>query len=88
MTHKILRSGTYVPQEGEDMSELKTRYFADGSAIIVTEKGVGLLERRTAYKGALQDPELKGESSACENEDRNTTAGGRSSRVEEKEEGK
>jgi hypothetical protein len=54
MEPEVIRSGTYTPQEGDDESwELKTQYFPDGSAIIVTEKGILLIEKRAKYGGEI-----------------------------------
>lgn len=50
MESKVLRSGTYTPPEDDCSSGLKTRYFADGSAIIVTEKAITLLRKVAKYE--------------------------------------
>jgi hypothetical protein len=53
MEPKVLRSGTYTRPDGDDSLRFKTRYFSDGSAIIVTERGILLLERRAEYEVKL-----------------------------------
>jgi hypothetical protein len=50
MEPKVIRSGTYTPLEDDDSSGFKTRYFPDGSAIIVTEKTVCFLGRVAKYE--------------------------------------
>lgn len=50
MDTQILRNGTYTPLKGDGSSGFKTRYFADGSAIIVTEKGIILIESVARYE--------------------------------------
>jgi hypothetical protein len=44
MEPKVIKSGTYTPIEDNSLLKFKTSYFADGSAIIVTEKGICLVE--------------------------------------------
>jgi hypothetical protein len=44
MESKVIKSGTYTPMEDDSSLGFKTRYFSDGSAIIVTEKGTCLAE--------------------------------------------
>lgn len=49
MTHTILRTGTYTPQDGDHGPEFRTQFFPDGSAIIVNEKGIHFVSRRAPY---------------------------------------
>jgi len=56
MADTVLRTGTYTPQEGEDGTEFRTQFFPDGSAIIVNEKGVFLIERRVPYLFSVARP--------------------------------
>jgi len=49
MTHTILRTGTYTPQEGDRGPQFRTQFFPDGSAIIVNEKGIHFVSRRAPY---------------------------------------
>jgi hypothetical protein len=50
MELKVIRSGTYTPREDDDPSGFKTRYFPDGSAIIVTEKSICFLGPAAKYE--------------------------------------
>ena len=48
MSHTILRTGTYTPQEGDD-GEFRTQRYPDGSAVIVHEGGITFVRRRAPY---------------------------------------
>lgn len=50
MEPKFIRRGTYIPAEDHRSLELKKQYFSDGSAIIVDEKGICLVERVAKYE--------------------------------------
>lgn len=50
MERRVIKSGTYMPLEDDSSSRLKTRYFSDGSAIIVNERGICLVERAAKYE--------------------------------------
>lgn len=50
MEPKVIKSGTYMPVEKDRSSRLKTTYFRDGSAIIVTEKAIVLVETIAPYE--------------------------------------
>jgi len=50
MEPKVLRRGTYTLPENEGPSRLKTTYFPDGSAIIVTDKAIILVEAIASYE--------------------------------------
>ena len=56
MADTVLRTGTYTPLEAEDGTEFRTQFFPDGSAIIVNEKGVLLVERRAPYLFSVARP--------------------------------
>lgn len=57
MEPKIIRQGDYnVPQDNGSL-KLKTRYFPDGSAIIVAEKSICLVERESKYEVHPRDRE-------------------------------
>jgi hypothetical protein len=59
MESKVLRTGKYTPPKDDGSSGLKTRYFSDGSAIIVTEKGITLIESVGRYEVRPQSKELE-----------------------------
>lgn len=46
----VIALKTDKPLDVHEPTGFKTEYFADGSAIIVTEKGILLLESRVEYK--------------------------------------
>jgi len=50
MKPEVIRSGTYSRPEGDDSRGFVTKYFADGSAIIVTERSICLVEKRAEYR--------------------------------------
>lgn len=50
MESKLIRSKTYTSQGDDTSPGFKTRYFPDGSAIIVTEKSITLVESVARYK--------------------------------------
>jgi len=50
MEPKVIRWGTYSPREGHSSPGFETEYFSDGSAIIVTERGILLVESRVEYQ--------------------------------------
>lgn len=66
MADTLLRTGTYTPQDGEEGKEFRTQFFPDGSAIIVNEKGVFLVERRVPY---LFSPRPAEQASAIPDQD-------------------
>ena len=53
MEPKVIRSGMYARPKDDGSPRFKTRYFSDKSAIIVTERGILLLERRAEYEVKL-----------------------------------
>jgi hypothetical protein len=46
----VIALKTDTTLDADEPSGFKTEYFADGSAIIVMEKGILLLESRVEYK--------------------------------------
>lgn len=50
MGPKTIKSDTRRPQEDQVSSGLKTQYFSEGSAIIMTERGILLVERTPKYE--------------------------------------
>ena len=59
MESKVIRSETYTSQEDDASSGFKTRYFSDGSAIIVTEKCITLVEGEGRYEVHPRSKELE-----------------------------
>ena len=55
MEPNVIKRGTYDPAAAHSSPEFSTQYFADGSAIIVTERVVLLVERTVAYEVSRQD---------------------------------
>ena len=50
MEPKVIKSGTYLLMDDHGSLRMRTRYFADGSAIIVTEKTIHLVESVAKYE--------------------------------------
>lgn len=50
MEPKVIKSGTYLLMDDHDSLRMRTRYFPDGSAIIVTEKTIHLVEVVAKYE--------------------------------------
>lgn len=48
MKHKLLRTGTYTPRD-DDEREFRTQSYPDGSAVIVSERGITFVRRRAPY---------------------------------------
>lgn len=56
MADTVLRTGAYIPKENEEGAKYRTQFFPDGSAIIVNENGVSLIERGAPYLFSVARP--------------------------------
>lgn len=60
MEPKVIKQGILSSVDANIGCELKTQFFADGSAIVVTEKGILLVESTAEYKvDSIAGPALK-----------------------------